>query len=432
MKSFLKTISLVSLLSVPVLAFGQSPTDMSNFSFRLKLQTRYDFYDTFRKNQMDIFTTTARTGLNYKYKNVYGVIEFQGGSATDASSATASASTSNGQQELFIVRRANVGLELVKSDPATLAFIIGRDHNVSSIVYAPDGFSNLVATNIDNISAANSQDGIALKYKGNFDFGGVDAQVGYYNNFPVAVLAGGSTGTTSQTSPFGTNSKGVGDATYNSQSKSGSRAIAAQVGANVKAADGVVEVRALYSSQPNAVLTSGASTYTSTDTSNIEASVGYNFKSNELKGGVWFQQVSIGKTQSSTGSIVTNDITYANGATDDSYTATTIGLGVTGNSNLFGLNSLLVSGDYLTYGLGYLMVSGQNFSNGGGSGVTAFSNQSVDVNMINIAAGYTQGVYSLELDYIMSNADKEIYAGTDGALNQKTASLFYLVGTIAL
>ncbi|WP_186645863.1 hypothetical protein [Fluviispira vulneris] len=435
MKSFLRTISFVSLLSVPTLAFGQSPTDMSNFSFRLKLQTRFDLTDSYRTNQGDIFGTTARTGLNYNYKNVFGIIEFQGGSATDATTSSSS-STTNGQQELFVVRRAHVGLDIFNTEMGKISFVIGRDHNTASIVYAPDAFANLIATNIDNMSASNSQDGIALRYAGKFGFGDVKAQIGYYNNFPVTILSGGGTGATSQTNPFGTSSKGVGDATYNSQSKSGSRAFAGQIGVNANAGDGVVEARAFYSMQANAVTKTSAtvSSNEAADLSNVEASLGYNYKGGMLKGGLWAQSFSVGRTQTANGTITSNSITYVDGATDDSFTATVVGLGVTGTSDLFGLNNLITSGDKLTYGLGYQMVQGHNFTNSGASsvGVTAFTNQVSALNFYNIAAGYAQGAYSLELNYVGVNSDRPIYADKDGSLNKDSAYLIYLVATIVL
>ncbi len=438
MKSFLKTISCVSLLSLPTLAFGQSPTDMSNFSFRLKLQTRFDLTDSYRTNQGDLFTTTARTGLNYNYKNVFGIIEFQGGSAADpyTASSTTTASSTNGQQEMFVVRRAYVGMDVVNSDMAKISFLIGRDHNTASIVYGPDAFTSLIATNVDNMSGANSQDGIALRYAGKFGFGDVKAQVGYYNNFPITILNGGTaTGSAiSQSSPFGTSSKGVGDATFNSQSKTGSRAYAGQIGANVNMADGVVEARAFYSMQPEAVTKVNSSTsYDASTISNVEASLGYNYKSGMLKGGLWVQSYSYGKTQNTAGSVSSNSITYVENGTDDSFTANVIGLGVTGTSDLFGINSLLASGDKLTYGLAVQSVQGQNFSNNGlPNGVTKFTNQTPSLTFYNIAAGYAQGNYSLELNFVGVSAEQSIYAGNDGQVNQNSAYMAYIVGTIAL
>lgn len=78
MKHICKATSLLALIALPFGAFAQSsPTDLSNFSPRAKLQFRYSLDNSYRKNAMDLITATARFGFNYKYKNVFGVLEAQ-------------------------------------------------------------------------------------------------------------------------------------------------------------------------------------------------------------------------------------------------------------------------------------------------------------------------------------------------------------------
>lgn len=313
-----------------------------------------------------------------------------------------------------------------------MSFVIGRDRYSASIVYGPDSFTQVIGTQIDNMSSSYNEDGIGLRYAGKFEFGTITAATGYYNNVPVSVQNGGTT-------PFATSSIGQADNAFSSPTKTQSRAFLVNLGAEIPVADGTVEARAFYSSQTNAVTKTNSTaaaitSYNSRDTSNLEASVGYNYKAGELKGGLWYQAVTLGRTQVSSGSIATNDITYGNSTTtDDSYTMSVFGLGVVGNSKLFGLTNLLSDGDMLIYGLGYQMNSGQLYSGGGGStGVTSFSNSSVNNTAYAVSVGYQQGQFALDLNYVGLNSDKEIYAGSDGVINKKDASLLYLVGTIVI
>lgn len=429
MKRLLKTTSLLALVVAPFCAHAQqSPTDFANFSPRLKLQARYSFWDTYRNNEMDLITATARFGINYRYKNVFGVLEAQAGSASDTytQASTTTPSTTNGSQNLFIVRRAYVGLDLVTMDPATVSLIAGRYRFVSSLVYAPDAITQNLATNMDNVSSATNSDGLIVKYAGKLDFGKIGVEAGYVNNIAVAKQSTGS-------SWFGNSSIVTGDNSLASAPKTQSRGVVALASADINAGDGIVEARVGYASQTNAVTRVSSNTYTAQDVSNIEASAGYNYLQGQLKGGLWFQTVTLGKSQSGTINGVNNISNYTASATDDSQTITTIGVGVTGNSKLFGMTNLLADGDALTYAFGFQNANGQLVSGGGGTtGVTAFANQTLQTNIVNVGAGYLQGPFTLELNYAMTSANYEIYTNNDGIAKEKTASILYLVGTISL
>lgn len=437
MKRLLKTTSLFALIAITGSAFAQqSPTDPANFTPRLKLQSRYSLWDTYRKNEMDLLTATARFGMNYRYKNVFGTIEAQAGSPSDtytstttASSTTATnSSTTNGSQSLFNVRRAVIGLDLYTSDPATVTFSLGRDRIVSSLVYAPDALTQNLATNLDNVSSLTSSDGITLKYAGKLEFGKVAAGVGSYNNLAVATQSTGA-------SWFGNSSVVSSDNSFNGAPKTQSRAIQAYVSADVNAGDGVVEARVGYGTQANAVTrvetVNSVTTYTSRDVRNIEASAGYNYMGS-VKAGVWYQTVTLGKTQTAT-SAAKNDLSYTASATDDSQTINTVGVGFTGNSKLWGMSGLIADGDVLTYALGYQNATGQLVSGGGGTtGVTAFTNATLTTDIYNVGVGYQQGNFSLEFNYAGINASQQIYPDNDAVLSQSAASIFYLVGTVSL
>ena len=442
MKRLLKTTSLFSLIAISGSAFAESATDAANFSPRLKLQSRYSFTDSYRKNELDLITATARFGLNYRYKNVFGTLEVQAGSPTEGFTNTSSESvtTTNGRESVFDVRRANIGLDLYKSDPATVSFVIGRDRIVASLVYAPDALTQILATNLDNVSSLTSSDGLGLKYAGKFDFGMINFGIGAYNNIAVATQSTGS-------GWFGNTSLVQGDNSFNSSPKTQSRAIQANLGADINAGDGIVEARVGYGSQSNAVnkitatsttdATTLVTTYTNTykvfDVTNTEVSLGYNYMNAALKGGVWYQSVTTSKSQTGVLGASNNIDNYTASTTDDSQTINTVGVGVTGNSKLWGMSDLLGSGDALTYALGYQNSTGLLVSGGGGTtGVTKFTNSTLTTDLYNVGLGYMQEKFSLEFNYAMINASKEIYTNNDGKQNQTSANLFYLVGTLSL
>lgn len=443
MKRLLKTTSLLSLIAVPFVAHAEGPSDVSNFSPRLKLQSRYSLYDTYRQNELDMILGTARFGMNYRYKNVFGVLEVQAGSASDpltsATTATSAATpsggttsavnppTDNGKQNLFAVRRAFLGLDLVKSDPATVSLVLGRDHLTGSITYAPDAISQVLSTNLDNVTGAAGEDGLGIKYVGNFEFGKISAVLGSYNNMAVSQNATGAGWFAATNVVFADDAYAVAPSTQ-------SRAILGVVAADIPIDQGSLEVKALYNAQPNAVTkVTSATSYSARDITNIEASIGYNYKKDTIKGGVWYQSLNLGTTQTGTpkGPATTNSFTYTAGSSSDSQTINTYGVGVVGNSKLWDMSGLLVDGDALTYAFGYQDAQGQLVSGGGGStGVTAFSSQSLTTDIYNVGIGYQQGNFNLEFDYAMINANQAIYTNNDGVASEKSASIFYLVATL--
>lgn len=447
MKRFLKAVSLVSLIAMPsVVAFAAdatSPTDLSNFSPRLTLRGRYAFTDSTQKNSMDMFGQTARFGLTYAYKNIGGVLEVQAGDSIPSGSSAPG-------QNVFIVRRALATLDFVKMKEATVTFALGRDRLDGSVIYAPDAFRNLIGTNFHNALPSANEDGMAFKYMGQFDFGNLWGSVGYYNNAGFSVLSGGTaTATTGSAAgllgtvtPFANQAVGGADTAFmgttqqSPSTHSKSRAMVAMVGTDVNVMDNdKVEARLLYGYQPGAI-TSGlpslgnsvsvGTTVVARDINDLEASVGYNHR-DMIKGGVWFQYMSLGGQQTSTSS-ANNEITYTN-ADSDTQVITTYGVGLTGNTKLFDLKDMLVEGDALTYGLGYQAVTGEKYSN-----TTPFlANTTETLNQFTLAAGYNVGPYTLDLNYIYMTATDNIYRGSSSNVaNQNNASMLYLNAVVAL
>jgi hypothetical protein len=448
MKRFLKAVSLVSLIAMPsVVAFAAdatSPTDLSNFSPRLTLRGRYAFTDSTQKNSMDMFGQTARFGLTYAYKNIGGVLEVQAGeNAPSVSSAPG--------ENTIIVRRALATLDFVKMKEATVTFALGRDRLDGSVIYAPDAFRNLIGTNFHNALPSANEDGMSFKYMGQFDFGNLWGSVGYYNNAGFSVLSGGTATTTTTlaaatlgtVTPFTNQAVGGADTAFmgitqqSPSTHSKSRAMVAMVGTDVNVMDNdKVEARLLYGYQPGAIVSTGVgpaltnfgsvSGIVARDINDLEASVGYNHR-DMIKGGVWFQYMTLGGQQTSTSS-ANNEITYGN-ADADTQTITTYGVGLTGNTKLFDLKDMLVEGDALTYGLGYQAVTGEKYSNAN----PPLSNTSETLNQFTLAAGYNVGPYTLDLNYIYMTATDNIYRGNSNNVeNQNNASMLYLNAVVAL
>lgn len=426
MKHLLKSATVLSIIAISCKGYADGPSDVTNFTPRIKLQSRYSLSDSYRKNQADLISATARMGMNYRYKNVTGVIEFQAGSPSDgftnsnltSGATTANAPTDNGQQSLFVVRRANLGLEVVKSDPATVAVVIGRDHLSGSTTYAPDAINQVLSTNLENVSAATGEDGLSVKYAGKFEFGKVSAVLGYYNNLAVSTNGEGATW-------FSATPVVVSDNSFNSAPKSQSRAMMGIVTGDISMGDGVIEAKALYGSQPNAVTkVTNSKSYTARDVSNTELSVGYNYNQDAIKGGIWYQSVTQGATQASSGTFSTNDITYINANSNDSATINTFGLGVVGSSKLLGMTGFLADGDALTYAAAYQNATGQR--------VSGDNNAELTTDFYNVGLGYQQGKFTLELNYAFANANYAIYTDSSGTKNQKSANILYLVGTLSV
>lgn len=454
MKRFLKAMSLVSLIAIPsasaFAADASSPTDLSNFSPRLTLRGRYAFTDSTQKNNMAAFGQVARFGLTYAYKNIGGVLEVQAGDSiqpnqtvtvtTAGSTTTTTTAATQPSENTFIVRRALATLDFVKMKEATVTFAVGRDRIDGSTIYGPDAFKNLIGTNFHNAPPAAGEDGISFKYMGQFDFGNLWGGIGYYNNAGFSILSGGTlTGSAIGTvTPYANQSVGASDTSFHgviqqdaNTTASSSRALVGWVGADFNVQDtDRVEARVLYGYQPGAIIGSATTTsssvtntiYVAKDINDIEASLGYNHR-DLIKGGVWFQYMSLGGDQVSK-SVTNNEITYAP-ANDNTEKISTYGIGFTGNSKLFDLRDMVVEGDGLTFGLAYQAVSGEHYNFG------TSINTAQTMSQATIAAGYNVGPYTLDLNYLMMSSGDKIYRTNQNKFTDN-ANLFYLNGVIAL
>lgn len=461
MKRILKALSLVSLIAIPsAAAFAQgsvaaagdivpnssgeattvTPLDPSNFRYRLNLQGRFAFSDSTMKNNMAMFYQVLRFGLDYNYKNAGAVLELQTGQADAGNPAVNNTS----------VRRALVTYDFVKMKEAVITFAIGRDRLAGSVLYAPDAVRYLVATNFENAFQTSGEDGVSAKYFGKFDFGDIWGGIGYYNNAGFSLLSGGTATTTralagtliGSVTPFTNVSLGNADMSFHGTqtvptTATGSRALVGYVATNLLVRDtDQIEARFLYGWQPKAPIVLGTAVtapiggYVARDINDLEASLGYNYCHGDFRGGVWFQYTGLGGQQLSTG-LNGNEVTYAP-ADSDTQSITTFGVGFTGTTNPFNLKDMIVQGDTITYGAAYQWVAGEKYSNTLGT-VTPFVDTQESLSHYAINAGYAMGAYTLDLNFLYMTSQDPIYRnGSNGLMNQNTASLFYLRGGVAL
>ncbi|WGL59220.1 hypothetical protein QEJ31_11875 [Pigmentibacter sp. JX0631] len=394
----------------------------------IRIQSRYSIYDSYRNNQSDTINSLG-LGILYKAKNIFGAFNCQVGLPADpySSQINTSPSTTNGSQNLLSIRRAFVGVSGINFQNNSLSFIIGRYRVTGPVLYTPDALDYVIATNLTLHSSLVGSDGIFLKFSGDYDTWKFSSEFGFVNSIQVAQIR---TGGNWFFIPQIVNNA---DTTFGSSPNTQSRAFIGSLGSDFSISDGVLELRALYGSQQSAVTkVSGDTNYTARDVSDFESSVSYNYKSGIISGGIWFQSVYLGQSKSGIKS-ATNQVNYSNSTNDDSQTINTSGLSFILNSKFFNLSDFLEKEDSIFLTLAYQKISGLLVSGGGAStGVTSFSNQSLNNDIINAGFGYKQEAFSLEIDYLYTKANYEIYTNNNGIQNQKEASILYLIGTLLL
>ncbi len=443
---------------------AKSPSDLSNFTPRLRLAGRYSLDESTQKTAYETFTQIARFGFNYKYKNVGGVFEIMAGSPESVSGANSNSSTTTtasqtGPQNFVIVRRALMTLDAIKSETmGTFTLAVGRDRVTGSSLgsYIPDAIA-MVATNAENAASLANEDGVSVNYSGKFSFGTVGGGVGYYTNAPFTIQSGGAN---YGWKPFYISSQGLADTAFSitdyTSSSTQSRAVMAWARTSIPMGEGTFDASALYENQPkmpqknfNPANLSTTNYNVAQDASAFEASVGYSYKKGLLAAGAWYQTMQMGSAHVCTDAscAVAGDINYSaapnatiEAALDKSYPKqdiTTWGASVRGKSQLFGISNLLVDGDGLVYAAGAQFVTGQNFAIGGtnnglDTGFAAESKKATNIQQYGASAGYAVGPYTLELNYLAENANNSIFSGTNGKVTEKTASIFYLNCVISL
>lgn len=169
---------------------------------------------------------------------------------------------------------------------------------------------------------------------------------------------------------------------------------------------------------------------TARDVSHFEGSLGFN-QENYAFGG-WYQSVvrsnlnivsSVSNGKFSTTPATADDAKF--GVKEKSIpksTATTLGFGFNGDSQLFGVGSLMQKGDLVTYGFSMSQTATRDAS------IDDATESKQDQTQVVVGAGYAAGGFQLELGHEYSMAGDKVFTDKDGASNLKNASRTYLVG----
>ena len=163
---------------------------------------------------------------------------------------------------------------------------------------------------------------------------------------------------------------------------------------------------------------------TARDVSHFECSLGYN-RDNWAVGG-WYQSVvksGVNVATISNGQVTANAATDADakfGAKPESKTtATVVGVGFNGDSQLFGVGNLLQKGDLITYGASTSVVSKRG---------TPQDSSGNDISQYVVGVGYAAGGFQLELGHDLSVAENKVFTNKNGESVNNSSNRTYLFG----
>jgi hypothetical protein len=153
----------------------------------------------------------------------------------------------------------------------------------------------------------------------------------------------------------------------------------------------------------------------------LEASLGYDMDG--IGGGLIYQQFTAGDikkaTRSAGGKLKTSE-TVAKG-TD---TFTLLGVGMNGDSTLFGVKDLVQTGDKISYALSWSMMSWKN-SEAKGKEKDSYTDK--DTNQLVAAVGYKVGGMTTELNFEQKMTKGKVLLNSKGEENKsKSASKMYV------
>jgi hypothetical protein len=358
------------------------------------IQTYFNLSDSIRRTDPDFTTLLVRPGLKVNAGIARAQIE------TDMSGNALDAKTGKGKNVIGI-RRA----DLTWVFPSGTSFQMGRIRPGGADAWGVD--ATVVAPGNGGNDGLRISQKIMLPENGSVDFG-----VGFFNALSVI-----------------TNDAAPGNIGYAMQSEALKPDKALIVNAGVEVAG--VKAKVFYAAEKNAVMGLDAAAQAAASpsavvakTSNVnhtEASVGYSL--GNLEAGVWWA----GFTRSKAKFVVPagggkyDVVSYADEADatisklDRKTTESVIGVGVGGDSTLFGVGDIVQTGDKFTYGLSWSMRSDRH------SGLSASDEKKDDVNHIAVGAGYTVADLLLELNVANQSTENKGYANDKGEAGKETS-----------
>jgi len=436
--------------AMPAPAAAPAADEAGKFTPSMDVSMRYVLLDSTRKTDFDFLSQDLRLGGKYTQGafTVAGRARFRGNNYGEY----AGGSQSTGGQSVG-VDKAYVAYDVYKNDAnGTVNFTLGRFAPNGANAYGDDAVASWYG-----MSGFFPEDGVMLQYSGKPGGASVTAQFAVVNSMQLylykdagvtgqgAKVWGFSTGGSSSALKGGSNFNGNGGGDFGSSSNGSSntsdKAYIASVAANIEAGPGAVEIALAYGMKNNDVNSPGTaaatnpvttqSPATANDVQYTEDSIGFNYK-DQLKAGVWYSIAMVGsnKTMNDTNGGSTQ-FTEDKTAPSDNYSVA--GLGIQGDSSLFGMTNVLAKDGLLTYAAGASMYMHRQ---SGGSGTTAAMSDSDaaknDVTLLSIGGGYTKGKFSTELNYSHFISENDVFMNQGNNNFTTTADFVYLVTSFSL
>jgi len=447
LRSLLLATAVASSFSLSALADTHS-SEAGKFTPSLNVEGRYTTFDSTRKTNFDFLSQRFRLGGQYSQGAfvAVGEAEFRGnnyGETAVSSDLTAGQSVG--------VRQAYLDYCLFRSDDSSADFHVTAGR---FIPHAAKMYGNDALTGWFTLSGFLPEDGLGLTYDGKLGSVDLNAQFAVVNSMQVFLYSPAPTTNTAALSTktwqfnmsgagaafaggttFNANGAGAGQGTMgrstdpsSASSNTAEKAYIANVGANMDAGAGKVEVMLAYGMQNNDISSVGtngtlgttASSATANDVNYGELSVGYNYQNN-LKAGLWYSLANIGETRTFTESNGGASKFGADNGLKNQYSVA--GIGVDGNSKLWGLTNIVSKDDMLTYGGGVEMFMHRQTGTGSYSDSDAAKN---DVTMVTLGGGYAKGPWSAQLNLSYFMAENSVFLNQGNNNYNNTAFLSYI------
>lgn len=432
--------------------------DAGKFTPSMSVQARYILSDSTRKTGFDFMSQQLRLGGKYTLGafSVVGQADFRGNNYGDYANG---AGSSVGSQSAG-VRQAYIGYDFAKSDNGAANVKLGRFIPNMVNQYGDDAMTGWFA-----LSGYFPEDGVQLQYTGKIGSIDLTAQLSVVNSMQLWLFNGSAPSPDSNVRLFsmtGSGSAFKGGSSFNGNgggafgndsnysSNSSDKAYIAFLGANVDLGNNnTLELAADYGTKMNdvdsaggdATQTPGSCTTnadgtqtctsvtltpnpaTARDVQYMEASAGFNHQ-DMIKLGAWYSEALVGRHKTLTddnGGATSFGNDYGN--PDDFRIA---GIGVQGNSKLWGMTDVLAKDGLVTFAAGAQMFMHRW---GGLSDSDAAKN---DVTMVSVGAGYTKGGFYTELNASYFTSENDVFANSGHNNYTNNAQQVYLVTGFSL
>lgn len=199
---------------------------------------------------------------------------------------------------------------------------------------------------------------------------------------------------------------------------------------SVKVSHSNVKAEVMYGMEKNFVIKRsldtkvGAGASVAENATHMEASLGYQLPN--IGAGVWMQQIVLGAqkpvTANEGGKLTLGD------QTADKTTYSILGLGVTGDSTLFGVNDVWMKDGRYTYGAAYAMRSTRT---AGLEGDAKTAQEDADEKELTLGGGWAAGAFSLTLNVKQVSAKAKQYENSKGVKEATSRTSTALVAAYA-